>query len=233
MANESICPTRFNWDNAGDKRINDHRLYNIINKKMKRKKTISMLSFPSDKWIFERKLIEKCNTPFNFHSIERNKDMLKKSKVTVRKLKKKHEQHTFWTPRKEISLQEYIPTTDKTFDIIYTDWMGTWSKEKEKDIHTLFENKVINKNALLIFTIMLSRGSKCTIDKLKNMIDYDQLSLPINSNRTSDNFKAKTIGLTNLIRKIGDSNGYHVKLSDLNEYKGRTQPELSFVFNIK
>ena len=65
------------------------------------------------------------------------------------------------------------------------------------------------------------------------MINYDQLSLPIISNRTSDNFKAKTVGLTNLIRKIGDSNGYNVKLSDLNEYKGRTQPELSFVFNIK
>ena len=58
------------------------------------------------------------------------------------------------------------------YDIIYLDWMGTWSREKKADLETLFARNLLRPDGVLILTVSLRRGNPETLEEL-NDLAYD------------------------------------------------------------
>lgn len=60
---------------------------------------------------------------------------------------------------------------NKPYDVIYLDWMGTWSIEKKENISTLFAAEMLAPGGLLIITVSLGRGGRPTNDELYDLSD--------------------------------------------------------------
>lgn len=231
MSDNSVDPNNINWKIHDNKRVNDLELYRVIGENIYKSKNISMLTLPADKWIFEYNLISSHeNIVFDITGLERNKNVFIKSRRKMYALRKELPNNKFKLLNK--SVLDYI--SDKhQYNIVYTDWMGTWSKEKEAEVYKMFDNNIFKKNSLLVFTIMLSRGQPQTLNELKELSEINTISFPFHEHRSGENFAAKTRGLTNKIHLIGKEYGRYVDILYFGEYQGKTQPELSFAFIVK
>lgn len=223
-------PAQMDWENANDKRYNDIKLYKCLSP-LSSFGRLRVLSFPAANWHFERGLIERGgNLCFEFVGVELNPVVHKKALVTMNSLRHEYPRNSFTMGDRPESLLQHLKNASTGYDFIYTDWMGTWSENKEKEIHTVFKRRLLNCGGFFAFTIMLGRGSRKTNTRLKLMANHNRYGFQFDSSRDDATYVAKTLGLSNTLYELASKHNYEISLVHFSEYSSSHQPQLTFVF---
>jgi len=172
---KQIDPALIDWRANTSKRAADlmlfrnlafdlHKLHN-----QNSGKTLRILSLPAASWSWEQCLKETFSPiRFSFLGLEKNRKVWQKGS----RLKGIGPMRMFRLP---VSFHEYASQhfrKGRPFDVVYLDWMGTWSKEKKKDIEVLLKHGLLAAGGVLILTVSLRRGYPETNDELSDL-SYD------------------------------------------------------------
>ena len=223
-------------DGKQSKRENDTILCKLVSKTLKSNSRASVITLPADKWCFETSLSKALpETKFHFTGIEANSIVFGRSLKTMRKLEDTNPTNWYTLVRgKALKLLEQYPVPA---DVIYLDWMGTWSNEKKEEIETIFSRKLLKEKSMLIFTIWACRGNGPEMDELEESIGKYKVCFPFHKHISCDmtpNIKRKTYGVVNRIYEMAESAGYKAAITHFREYYGNgNQPQFSFAFTIK
>lgn len=168
ISSQTIDPSRIRWDGNGPKREADQMLYRAIAMDvidLAWRGPIEVLSLPGASFHYERGLSRTFPSfEFRFTGLERHAAVFRKLKAAAAKLGPNYRT----TDRPE-SFGDFAAKRDrrnKQFGIIYLDWMGTWSREKQMDLDALFAKDMLKVGGLLIMTLSLRRGRPETNDAL-------------------------------------------------------------------
>jgi hypothetical protein len=171
-ASQTADPSAIEWANVTAKRVVEdvtHRGMAIDVMDMGSR--VRVLSFPAAGWIWEQNLMDRFRKiKFDITGIERDPVVHKRSVRTSKSI----ETGRCSMHPKPCDLRTYLGSAawKDTFDIIYLDWMGTWSSEKKQDLRQLFSQPTrLNKGGLLIMTMSLNRGYTNTIGQLSEFAD--------------------------------------------------------------
>lgn len=124
----------------------------------------------------------------------------------------------------------------KEFDMIYLDWMGTWSRDKKADIQALFSRRMLAIGGLLLVTVSLRRGFPDTNAELSDL-SYD-LPLAFYDARGEDKYvnNIKVRGIPHWIQGCAhDNGGFSMRPLMASVYYSRTgisnqtQPQLQIL----
>lgn len=225
-----------NWNkNKDPKRENDSRLYSLIEEFLPAKKYINILTLPASGWCFESGLASKIQRPLRFTGIEKDDIVFSKASSTRKRLEAKFPDNVFMLHK--VDSHEFLQTTSRQFDIVYLDWMGTWSQGKQQELETIFSRKVITHTALLVFTIWEGRGNGPEMDILDKLVKRRTVQFPFEEHVSAEmtpNVKRKTYGVAERVVRLARSEGYDATLAYFSEYKGNSRPpQLSFAFKLK
>ena len=198
---------------------------------------VEVLSFPGDSWMWERSIDEAFDTlNFRFTGLERAPGI---HRNTVRQADLLPAR--FQTTKSPMDFNCFAQGRDKRhkqFDLIYLDWMGTWSREKKVNIRNLFEADMLAVGGLLLLTLSLRRGRPETMEELKDL-SYD-LPLMFYDARGEDKYtrSLKVRGIPHWVEAEAHDS-YRVNMRPLmaNIYysktgvrDGQTQPQLQLLF---
>lgn len=162
-----------NWRANTAKRQADLTMYqamafHLLQQKGTSEKRRTVLSFPGPTWAWEQGLADAfAGLKFDFTGLERDTKVHAKLAKACDYLGANY--HMAKSP---VSFDEYAVRCRRSFDVIYLDWMGTWSREKKSDIERLFECDLLRPGGLLIVTVCLRRGRPESIDELHDL-SYD------------------------------------------------------------
>jgi len=244
-----IQSRRLNWspDRTKDKRCNDEELHKLIIStfQRKRKKELDIFCFPGDTWEFEKMLLSKTdqtNLVMKFEGIEQNKEVFNNAFNAALQLKQDTKNHSYNIV--EDNAFDYLKTTDKKFDIIYLDWLGTWETEKKHELTCIFLRQLFKSHTpgLLILTLCLNQGAHPETTVMQDLtyhIDKQYIDFQFEkcyNGKITENFKRKTYGVANTVAGIGKEHGYKVKVDRFNMYKSIGENhqnwQMSFTFKV-
>lgn len=229
--NESKKPAAINWRSMAAKREADLVTFRVAAVDiLAMRRTVKVLSFPSTSWRWETSLAEVFqNKRFLFTGVERDP-------AAYRKAAKSQPDGTTLIKADVMELFR-DPSGRRTYDIIYLDWMGTWSKEKQANINALFSVPGrLNDGGLLLLTLALTRGRHVTLDPLEQMaqdlpfVTYDARG----RNKHTSSFKVK--GIPAWIAQAAEERGVKLRPLMANVYYSSTglstnvTPQVQFLF---
>ena len=258
--------SEIDWSKRLEKRDNDLYLNKYIKPLMHKKHQdgdkINCLSFPASKWIWERNLAKSFNSnSIHFYGVERNPLVNKSANKTAKYLMsskgKKNYRMTLLPPKvdfaKSICRKTGVECVDSIsgFDIIYADYMGTWSENSILDLKSIFGGKrsILNPFGLLVITLMLSRGERTLRSKTLSIanklkpsdrvkIDDDHWYDRMLSDKYSEEVHPLAVGISDTVVKIAKANGclliphpVHIYYSPGASPSVMSQPEASFCFS--
>lgn len=160
---QSIDPAAMKWAGNMCKRSQDEKLIRLMASVIEPLPVVRMMTLPAASWAFEDRLLSVFDDRrFLFTGVEQDPGA-------------HHEMVCAAEPRKSNPLAEYTTVHGNTsvaltmskepYDIIYFDYMGTWSQAKIADIHMIAENRLAT--GMLVLTIMLRRGRPQTNDDVR------------------------------------------------------------------
>jgi hypothetical protein len=65
-----------------------------------------------------------------------------------------------------MAIKSFVRHTRSKYDVIFYDWMGTWSRSKIGDIDLTLRKNILRPGGLLIMTVSLRRGRPETLGHL-------------------------------------------------------------------
>ena len=236
----NVDPASVRWDQNSTKRDSDLTVFramafDILHQTKSRKGPLRVLSFPGDRWLWEQNLDSTFDEhKFKFTGLERNTVVHRRSAKLCGGLPARYR----LMPK--TSLIEYLQSPEgrkSEFDIVYLDWMGTWSRDKKKDLAALLEGKCsVAVGGLLLLTLSLRRGYPETISELEDL-SYD-LPLTFYDARGNDRYVSnlKVRGIPHWVQLEAEKS-YGVKMRPIMAHiyysrcgKGQTQPQLQLLF---
>lgn len=239
MSDTSKDVTKARWDSRAAKRFVDELTFRamapwaLTGPKLKR-----ILSLPAADWLWERSFT--TTFPKNwatFVGVEKSAPVWSKMKATAKNLSKISQNHQFVSCPKATDVADFLIKTPEKYDMIYLDWMGTWSAAKELQLISVFERRLLNKGGLLRITMALDRGKKsiwapyCEEDgAIMGFQDLRGVKSPLP--------EWKAYGIPRMIINTADDLGVKLKLISAIAYMSREHPlkkgtpETSFLFRI-
>ncbi len=208
MRNQSVDPNEIAWNANTAKREADHTIYramayDISCQRRRTGKRLRVLSFPAKTWAWELGLAE-CypDIPMEFLGLEQDASVYKQTKKFAAGFPR-----SFSMTDTPVSFQRFAASyrRRRPFDVVYLDWMGTWSKEKKEDISMLFDRQLLAVGGLLLVTVSLRRGRACTLEELADL-SYD-LPLAFYDARGEDKYTSnlKVRGIPHWIQNYAHS----------------------------
>jgi hypothetical protein len=221
--NESIAPSRIDWDENDSKREADAMTFRVMAFDiLQMKKTLRVLSLPGKSWLWEQLLAEAFNKKmFRFHGLERDQKVHTAGRRRGNALAGNYKMHP-----NACTVVSYFKEADRsqTYDIIYLDWMVTWSREKQADIKALFAQPArLKKNGLLMVTLSLTRGQPASMGEIQELAEARLPFMVYDSrgeNRHTSNFKVRGIPLW--ITNAAAEQGIHLRPLMANVYYSNT-----------
>jgi hypothetical protein len=207
--NESIDPSKVAWGLNTAKRAADHMLYrsmafDLMRQYRRTKKRLSILSFPAETWVWEQALASDFpSVPMEFTGLERNPKIHGR---TVRFMEVLSRHFSMTNGPLEFCDFAELSTRRRPYDVIYLDWMGTWSMEKKEDIAAMFRNKMLAVGGMLLMTVSLRRGRPETMGELTDL-SYD-LPLAFYDARGEDKYTSnlKVRGIPHWVQNYAKEN---------------------------
>lgn len=211
---------------------------------------ISLVTLCADNLIFETELLKKIpkTLEVKITPIERDIKVYKKFvKNLGQYLEEKNQKSQDLVMKNSKNCQLIVPSkptdiytyfSSKNYgaiDFINLDYMGTWSREKEKDFVEIFTSPATAKDYIIVITISGTRGNGDTNKKLKKLsgkkvkmnIDFGEIT------GNPETFDAKTKGVVVNIMEIGNKFGVKVEPNKFFRYPGiGNKPEYKFVFKV-
>ena len=235
---QSIHPGKISWAGNAAKREADITLYRAMAydllKQASLGRPLRILSFPAQTWAWELGLKDfYASTPMEFIGLERDPTLHRKAKRFAAGFPK-----AFKMTDKPVSFREFSQTSRmrRPCDLVYLDWMGTWSSEKKEDLSALFQRGLLAVGGLLVMTVSLRRGQPETLDELADL-SYD-LPLAFYDARGEDKYTGniKVRGIPHWVANHA-MNNHEVKMRPLlaSVYYSRTgvseqtQPQLQIM----
>jgi hypothetical protein len=222
-----------------------------IDKWKKLNRPMSLVTLCADNLIFETELLKKIpkSLEVNITPIERDIQVYtkfvknlgqyleQKNQKTQDLVMKNFKNCQLIVPDKPMDIYSYFSTKNYgAIDFINLDYMGTWSKEKEKDFAEIFTSPATASTYIIVITISGTRGNGNTNKKLKKLSDK-KVDIDIDFGETTgnpDTFDAKTKGVVVNIMEIGKKLGVNVIPKKFFRYPGiGNKPEYKFVFEVK
>ncbi len=163
----SIDPSLVDWSTSRSKRNQDSKIIQFMLPTLiaNQGQSIRVLCFPAAGWLFEQALIEAFpTTKFTFVGVEQNEKVYTASLAKAKALGSVYNHCTFILNYQGVG--ELLSGSQVAFDIAYLDYMGTWSREKQGDLRTMFHRDLLTCGGTLVMTLALNRGSLVTNDKL-------------------------------------------------------------------
>jgi len=224
------------WETRQDKRLNDALMNDNLYRSLilKKDKPVQILSLPAAKWIWETSLSQAFeDIKFSFLGIEENPPVHKQMKLNAEYNNKIYAKKCrFQTTPSPFSLLHYFKMSKTSFDIIYLDWMGTWSQEKKEQVSLIFKKDLIRPRGFFIFTLMYGRGYSETNKELEKYSRMHQGFDFEYDSKQKKSYISKTRGVVNLIQSIAEKYDHKVECTYMNDYPSLRCSELSFVLKV-
>lgn len=129
---------------------------------------IRVLSFPGPAWRWESGLSEAFpSVDFSFTGIEQDTGVWRQ----LRKCTSVMPRH-YAALERPMSFLDYARARRRNsapFGVVYLDWMGTWSRDKKKDLDQLFLGRMLSVGGVLVLTLSLRRGRPETMSELQDI----------------------------------------------------------------
>lgn len=189
---------------------------------------INSLSLAAQHWLFEKTLAaQNPERVFNYTSLENDPDIFKEQIRTAIVLNNKYKNATY------IPYSRIYPIDIKTYlmfkrnlemDLIYLDFMGNWSPEKENYLERIFVTNTNKEQYILAFTTSIIRTHNNNQEKLLDYafdIDRDlyssvnQLGLRLENPTSRDLY---FYGVNGFINQLAKKHNKEVKIHTPIEY---------------
>jgi hypothetical protein len=240
-AGTTVDPHELDWGDNIHKRQADQvifeamawRLLNCMPRGVPRR----VLSLPGASWCWERALDAAYKEErFEFVGVERDARIAEEAKVALNDLPRGYNvpiQAEFRDYARDYARK----SRRKRFDIIYLDWMGTWSKEKKADLNALLESDMLAPGGVLLLTLGLRRGRDESMEEIKQLAATGGIPLLYHDSRGRnyyfDNAKMLGIPIWVVNRAKSFSVDLHPKLGSVyysRTGRGQTQPQAHMMF---
>ena len=234
------------WNERPNKHNNDEDLYHVIRQVIPTTGTHNVLCLPGYSFRWEKNLAEQ-NTlrDWQFYGLQpdrQGREQLFTDGATlnhtykVKGIATRFHSHAM-TQGSKLLFERYVQHTDKTFSIIYADWMGGWYNTPQQSIETVFRRKLIQDGGLLIFTVQIN----CARSEPKTKGFHD-LCVYYNSNKippedpklsiiTETNLTVGAQSIDSIVKGSAASRGYALTLAHLGRYKGDRMGHDMFTFS--
>lgn len=240
---QSVSPNNISWGANTSKREADQTMYRAMAFDIQRmrpasaRKTIRVLSFPGPTWLWEQGLEEAFpSARFEFVGVEQDPRVWKRLAKMAAGLPGNYKMFPQAT-----TFRSYVQSRRRNstaFDVVYLDWMGTWSRDKKADLESMFADNTLAVGGVLVLTLSLRRGRPETMDELHDL-SYD-LPLAFYDARGEDKYVSsiKVRGIPHWVEAAA-MDGYRIKLRPIMasvyySHTGvgakQTQPQLQLMF---
>lgn len=163
---QSTDPKLINWATRQAKRAQDPALGALMAPYLLEeldRTDVSMLTLPAADWAYEQYLLNTHpDLTWAFAGIEKDPAIAMSMEAKGRRLVNANGTSAVHHS-KNMTTTEYLKKHDTRFDIVYFDYMGTWSQKKEADLRLLCRRPP----GLYACTIALNRGSRSTNSTLE------------------------------------------------------------------
>lgn len=160
--NQSADPSVFDWSASRNaKRFVDDKMDRAIKQWMRGNLCKRFLTLPAGGWVWERNLAHMFPGYYTFDGVERNAVVHSRATALAAKLTRLTPGSAFRMSPRPTSLEmylRYIQPEVGPYDMIYFDWMGTWSDKKMGQVRSLFGRRLFADNSYFRYTISMSRG---------------------------------------------------------------------------
>lgn len=163
---ESIDPALVDWELNTSKREADTVAFRAMAYDLlKARRPARVLSLPGATWCWELSLSEAFpSLKFNFTGIERDARIHRKAKKMADAMPARYRMHP--VPADFAEFAAGLDGRHRPFDVVFLDWMGTWSREKKADLELLMSKGVLAVGGVLLLTVSLRRGRPETMEEL-------------------------------------------------------------------
>ena len=243
MSTGSVDPRTLNWASRNSKRRTDEWIAHLFEPFLEgvgSGEKVTMLSLPANAWGFERYMLDQYDDfKWSFTGIEANEGVYRKMKSKSRTMVSEE-----GTPVVEsvhnCTTRTYLrENSSEVYDIIYFDYMGTWSQSKEEDVVKIAGNHMCKVFAC---TIALARGRPETLNIIKSLSSFGGHHLGFiedHTGRHMDNPHYKITGVPERIVQLTEEVGNPFKLvggfvyDSLPPDMEQTASEMTMVFQVK
>lgn len=154
-------------DNVGKREADEasfrHLAYELL---VKRSATtpVRVLSLPGHDWQWEQQLERAFGgLRFQFSGVEQNPDVHARLSACTANMPER-----FSTTTDPIKVMEFLILNRRAeYDLIYYDWMGTWSKEKIAQVDSTLGMRMLSVGGILMMTVSIPRGQPAAVDALR------------------------------------------------------------------
>ena len=196
-----------------------------------------MLCFPAEGWLFELGLMDRfANANFSITGLEYSKKFFDEFYAMGNRIKRaiidKEDNTEIILFDRPCSLEKYAKTfSDKPFNLIYADWMGTWGLAKKNEVELIMQNRMIVPGGHLLITISMWRGGRgpCheeIADQVVRHMQFPSQEQPFLVDNSTIEFiklskhgKEKTFGVTQVIKDLASAGGQVATLQQIYCYK--------------
>ena len=205
---QTVDPADIRWEANTSKREADYMAYRAmafdLMQPRQKSKRLRVLSFPAETWQWEQGLVDVFpSLQLEFVGLERDLKVFKRTRKVAGALSKR-----FSMPDHPCSFQDYAlaQRSRRGFDLVYLDWMGTWSKEKKSDLAAMFSRNLLAVGGVLLMTVSIRRGRPESMDELADL-SYD-LPLAFYDARGEDKYTSnlKVRGIPHWVQNYAEEN---------------------------
>lgn len=240
MAKKSkISAEDFEWGSRFAKRYIEDLCFRSMASWVRSRPSLNILSLPAAEWLWERSFSAVFpGGEKKFFGIERDAAVYAKmSDISNQQLflYPDHELIPFGNQSFLELTRSFHRETDVAFDMIYLDWMGAWSQEKQKQITRMFDKAMLAPDSMFRFTIALNRDKPA---EWEDLINVERSSISVVDIRGGGEPLAdwRTYGIPALVAAIGADFGYKVKPITVHVYYNHTArqstPMGAFLFKV-
>lgn len=234
------------WNDRPNKHKNDEELFDIIRQVIPPTGTHNVLCLPGYTFRWEEVLASQ-NTLRDWQFYGLQPDRAGREKLTEHAYDLNHfyaqkgiatrfHPHAL-TKSNKLRLEEYVCNTDRTYSIIYADWMGGWYGVTQRTIDTIFRRKLIQDGGLLIFTIQIKCArSEPKTNGFAGLVAYHNTNKDISTDSKLDvvkdvNIRAGARSIDTIVKMSGGAQGYALTLAHVGHYKGDRKAHDMFTFS--
>jgi len=225
------------WAERTRKEENNRRVRMALSENILSSDEYRMLCFPAEGWLFELGLMDRfASAKFSITGLEYSKKFFDKFYATGNRIKKaiidQGDSTEIIIPDQPCSLEKYARTfSDKPFNLIYADWMGTWGLAKKNEVELIMQNRMIVSGGHLLITISMWRGGRgpCheeIADQVVRHMEFPSQKEPFLVDNSTIEFiklskhgKEKTFGVTQVIKDLASAHGQMATLQQVYCYK--------------
>lgn len=218
---DTVPPERVTWLAREQKRETDGEIAEIICRALKDNGEAHCLTFPARDWIQERELsVRRPDVKFVFHGVEQNRLVYRAAYRRAISLAPEISNANFMM--EHCTLIKFLGKLNSAwrsskYDLVYPDWMGTWTQAKGDEIEQMFTRRIFKASAFLRVSMMLARGRPESMSLLQEFASATSMRMVSDAMVSaeamerlisSSNGPIKVAGVTGLVRKHARKNGY-------------------------